>query len=197
MTAIVAVLAGGRGQRMGGSKPTAMLAGRALISYPLDAARAAGLEAVVVAKHCTMLPAALEERVLVEPEEPVHPLCGAIAALDFAAASPTPAVVLVGCDMPFLTAPLLAWLAELEGAAVAEVDGRLQPLLSRCLTTDIRSLKGSLAEERSLSTAMRSLDPRVLDTKDLSRFGDPERLCFNVNDGEDLNTAEEWLTCVS
>ncbi len=197
MAAIVAVLAGGLGQRMGGAKPTAMLAGRALISYPLAAVRAAGLEAVVVAKHSTTLPHGLQERVLAEPEEPVHPLCGAIAALDFAAASSVPAVVLVACDMPFLTAPLLTWLAELEGTAVPEVDGRLQPLLSRCLTTDIGSLKSSLAEERSLSTAMRALDPHVLDATDLSRFGNPERLCFNVNDGEDLHTAEEWLTCVS
>jgi len=197
MTAIVAVLAGGRGQRMGGAKPTAMLAGRTLISYPLAAARAAGLEAVVVAKRSTTLPDGLEERVLIEPQEPVHPLCGAIAAIDFATASSAPAVVLVACDMPFLTAPLLTWLADLEGTAAAEVDGRLQPLLSRCLITDKGSLKDSLAQESSLGAAMRALHLRILDAEDLSRFGDPERLCFNVNDGEDLRRAEEWLTCVS
>ncbi|MHB8240500.1 MAG: molybdenum cofactor guanylyltransferase [Solirubrobacteraceae bacterium] len=194
MTAIVAVLAGGRGQRMGGAKPTAELAGRTLISYPLEAARGAGLEAVVVAKRSTTLPATLQERVLVEPEEPVHPLCGAIAALDFAAASSAPAVVLVACDMPFLTPPLLTWLANMEGAAIAEADGRLQPLLSRCLTSDASSLQASLAEQRSLTTAMRALGPRVLAAEDLSRFGDPGRLCFGVNDGEQLRAAEEWLT---
>ena len=53
---IVAVLAGGRGRRMGASKATVALAGEPLISRPLAAARAAGLEAVVVAKPDTALP---------------------------------------------------------------------------------------------------------------------------------------------
>lgn len=50
-----AVLAGGRGSRLGGAKPTAELAGRPLISYPLAALAAAGLEAFVVAKPSTDL----------------------------------------------------------------------------------------------------------------------------------------------
>jgi len=66
---IVAVLAGGRGLRIGGAKPTRPLAGRPLISYPLSSARAAGLEAVVVAKPDTALPQ-LQERVIGEPDEP-------------------------------------------------------------------------------------------------------------------------------
>jgi len=45
-----AVLAGGRGSRLGDAKPTADLAGRPLISYPLAALTAAGLEPFVVAK---------------------------------------------------------------------------------------------------------------------------------------------------
>ena len=51
--ALVAVLAGGRGERIGGAKPTRALAGRALIDYPLSAAREARLETVVVAKRDT------------------------------------------------------------------------------------------------------------------------------------------------
>ncbi len=49
------VLAGGRGSRLGGAKPTADLAGRPLISYALAALAAAGLEAAVVAKPDTDL----------------------------------------------------------------------------------------------------------------------------------------------
>lgn len=45
-----AVLAGGHGSRLGGAKPTADLAGRPLISYPLGALIAAGIEPFVVAK---------------------------------------------------------------------------------------------------------------------------------------------------
>jgi molybdenum cofactor guanylyltransferase len=53
--ALGAVLAGGRGTRLGGAKPTTELAGRPLISYPLAALTAAGIEAFVVAKPSTDL----------------------------------------------------------------------------------------------------------------------------------------------
>ncbi len=54
-TAIGVVLAGGRGSRLGGAKPTADLAGSPLISYALAALAAAGLTAFVVAKPSTDL----------------------------------------------------------------------------------------------------------------------------------------------
>jgi molybdopterin-guanine dinucleotide biosynthesis protein A len=194
--AIVAVLAGGRGERLGGAKPTVALGGRALIRHPLAAAREAGLEAVVVAKPGTPLPE-LSETVLHEPELPRHPLCGVIAALEYAAKrSPAPAVVLVACDMPFLTGALLRWLAELDGPAVAEVDGQRQPLLALYLPRDLPLLREALAAERSLRTAIAPLEPRIVGELELSRFGRPERLCFNVNDAADLARAEEWLARV-
>lgn len=191
--AIVAVLAGGRGERLGGAKPSVALGGRALICHPLAAAREAGLEAIVVAKPGTPLPA-LSETVLHEPELPRHPLCGVIAALEYAAErAPAQAVVLLACDMPFVTGPLLRRLAELDGSAVAEVQGRLQPLLARCLPRDLPLLREALAAERSLRGAISALEPHIVDEAELSRFGNPERLCFNVNDAADLARAERWL----
>jgi molybdopterin-guanine dinucleotide biosynthesis protein A len=191
--AIVAVLAGGRGARLGGGKAMTPLGGRPLICHALDAARDAGLEAIVVSKPSTALPE-LDEVVLHEPEWPHHPLCGVVAALELAATrSPASAVVLLACDMPFVTGPLLRWLAELDGPAVAELDGQLQPLLARCLPRHLPLLREALAAERSLRGAISALEPRIVDEAELSRFGSPERLCFNVNDGADLARAEEWL----
>jgi molybdopterin-guanine dinucleotide biosynthesis protein A len=190
---IVAVIAGGQGQRMGGAKASALLAGRPLISYPLSAARAAGLEAIVVAKPATKLPR-LQEQVVLEPELPVHPLCGVIAALEYASESTSArAVVLLACDMPFLTGPLLAWLAGSEGAAMAEVEGRAQPLLARCPTAQSAQLHEALAAGSSLTAAMERLAPQKLDERKLRAFGAPARLCFNVNSPEDLLRAEGWL----
>ena len=178
---------------MGGAKATAMLGGRPLIEWPLAAAREAGLETIVLAKADTALPP-LEEPVVQEPELPLHPLTGVLKALELAGArSPAPAVVIVGCDMPFLTGELLGWLAVLRGAATAQVDGRLQPLLARCHPLHRGILQAALAEQSSLAAAISSLEPRVLDERELSRFGDPERLCFNVNSPEDLARAQEWL----
>ncbi|MCW3019381.1 MAG: 4-diphosphocytidyl-2C-methyl-D-erythritol synthase [Solirubrobacterales bacterium] len=190
---IVAVLAGGRGERLGGAKAMTRLGGRPLICHPLAAARGAGLETVVVAKRSTRLPS-LREQVAHEPESPHHPLCGVLAALELAATrSPAPAVLLLACDMPFLTSPLLGWLASLEGTAMAEIDGRPQPLLARCTPGHLPALREALDERRSLTAAIEALSPRLVRERELARFGSPARLCFNVNDAADLRRAEGWL----
>ena len=190
---IVAVLAGGRGIRIGGAKPTRALAGRPLISYPLSSARAAGLEAVIVAKPDTALPPT-GERVIVEPDEPRHPLCGALAALEHAQRrSPGGGVVLVGADMPFVNGALLRALAQVDRAVLLEVDGRRQPLPTRCLPAHARSLRGALEAESSLRAAFAALAPRVLVEDELRACGDPRRLCFSVNTPADLRRAERLL----
>jgi hypothetical protein len=43
-------------------------------------------------------------------------------------------------------------------------------------------LERALAERRSLRSALAMLGPGVLAGRELGRFGDPARLCFNVND---------------
>ncbi|HWD11416.1 MAG TPA: molybdenum cofactor guanylyltransferase [Solirubrobacteraceae bacterium] len=193
-SAIVAVLAGGRGTRIGGAKATVELAGRPLISHALAAARDSGLETIVVAKAGTPLPG-LAEQIVLEPGEPTHPLCGVLAALDFAAERhPSADVVLSACDMPFLTGALLRWIGGLEGAAMAQVGGRPQPLLARCTWADRPALADALARERPLSAALEALEPRILDERELGRFGSPPRLCFNVNDAQDAARAEAWLS---
>src|SRR3954469_1305574 len=109
MPVTVAVLAGGRSSRMGTPKALAPLGGAPLIARPLAAARAAGLPAVVVAKRASPLPA-LDVPVVVEPDEPTHPLCGVVAALEAGSAAVV-AVVAVACDQPWVTGEVLAALA--------------------------------------------------------------------------------------
>ena len=191
--AIVAVLAGGLGERLGGAKPSVALGGRALICHPLQAAREAGLEAIVVAKTTTTLPP-LQVQVVHEPQEPQHPLRGIVTALSFAAALPrSPAVVALACDMPFVTAALLQWLAGLEGPVIAQVDGRAQPLLARLPVESLPLLERALAAERSLQSSLGELSPSIVSDSELTRFGDPARLCFNVNDAAQLHAAGRWL----
>ncbi|HLB21413.1 MAG TPA: NTP transferase domain-containing protein, partial [Solirubrobacteraceae bacterium] len=134
---VVAVLAGGLGRRMGAAKAAVELAGRPLISYPLRAAAEAGLPALVVAKSDSELPP-LQALVVREPDSPRHPLCGVLAALRHVGAGKGElwpcdgerdgrergvgdgrAVLAVACDMPFLGARLLAWMAAMGEVAVA------------------------------------------------------------------------------
>jgi molybdopterin-guanine dinucleotide biosynthesis protein A len=188
--AIVAVLAGGRARRMGGAKASLMLGGRPLISYPLAAAADAGLPAIVLAKRSTPLPE-LAVPVIHEPDAPVHPLCGVLAALEHAAGlAPARAVVIVACDMPFLTGELLAWLARLDGPAMAALDGLPQPMLARLEAAHQPALRAALASQAALGAALSSLSPRLLGRRQLRAFGEPARLLFNVNRPQDLLRAE-------
>jgi molybdopterin-guanine dinucleotide biosynthesis protein A len=191
--AIVAVLAGGASRRLGQDKPCAELAGAPLIARPLAAARAGGLEAIVVAKPGTRLPQ-IEADVVLEPAEPSHPLCGVLAALRHALRRPRPpAVLVVACDMPFVTGGLLSWLAGRRGAVVAHADGRPQPLLARWPAAAVKHVQAALYARRPLVATLAELSPQIVDEDALSRFGDPRRLCFNVNDDGDLRLATRWL----
>ena len=187
---LAAVLAGGRGARMRAPKAMVPLAGRALIEHPLGVLREAGLETVVVAKPGSSLPV-LDVAVWQEPDEPVHPLCGVLRALDGAGGRP---VLAVACDMPFLAPGLLRRLAQAEAPLVVpEVAGRLHPLLARYSPELAPALREALRRRAPLQEAVRGLAPQRLGEDVLRRFGDPERLVFNVNDRADLARAQRLL----
>lgn len=187
---LFAILAGGRGTRMGGGKASAELGGRPLISYPLEAAHAANAEIVIVAKPDTELPP-VEVPILSEPERPIHPLRGIVTALQHAEGRP---VVALAADMPFLTGELLAWIERLpDPLAVPSQMGRLHPLPGRYGPSLLDPLTSAMNAERALRETVASLGPRELTAGDLARFGDPERLLLNVNTPEDLARAEADL----
>ena len=179
-----AILAGGRASRLGGEKATADLAGRPLIAYPLDAARDAGLDPLVVAKRSSILPE-LDCEIIGEPDDPSHPLLGILTAID-ACDGP---VLAVACDMPFVTAPLLSWLAEREPPMVAEIGGRLEPLLAVYGPGDAATLAIALEREAPLREAVEGLGPERVGEAELGRFGDPRTLVRSINTGADLAEA--------
>jgi molybdopterin-guanine dinucleotide biosynthesis protein A len=154
---LVAVLAGGRGSRMGAPKALAELGGEPLIARPLAAAAAAGLDAVVVAKDDTELPA-LGVPVWHEPAEPVHPLLGIVTALERAGQP----VVAVACDMPFVPPELLARLAAGPEAAVL-AGGRLEPFPARYEPAALPHLRAALGRSDSLRATLAALDPVTFD----------------------------------
>jgi molybdenum cofactor guanylyltransferase len=150
----------------------------------------AGLEPVVVAKPDTPLPH-VDCRVLSEPDEPRHPLTGLVTALS---ASAGRGVVAIACDMPLVPAKFLTWLAGLdEEVAVCEVGGRLHPLLARYSPAVAGQLAQALEAGVSMHDAIEPLGAHVVDEEQIARFGDPERIVFNVNSRADLETAERLL----
>ncbi|HET9198390.1 MAG TPA: NTP transferase domain-containing protein [Solirubrobacterales bacterium] len=188
--AVGAVLAGGRGRRLGGAKPTTELAGRPLVEYPLAAVEAAGLEPLVVAKAETDLPP-LDCRIALEPDSPRHPLHGILTALREAGGRP---VVAVGCDMPFLGPELLAWLAARpEPLVLLDPGDGPQPFPGRYDQALAPALTAELEAEAPLRRTLAALEPRTVAAAELSRFGPPERLCFNVNTPADLARARSLV----
>ena len=166
------VLAGGAARRMGGEKATALLAGRPLAAWALDALREAGFERrAVVAKRDTALPE-LDVPVWVEPDEPRHPLTGVAYALERAAGGD---VVTVPVDLPLVPAALLRELARAQGCAMV----RGQPLLARFAAGTALVPHGRVTE------AVLALGPAMLDAG-------PESL-LNVNTPADLAAAEALL----
>jgi molybdopterin-guanine dinucleotide biosynthesis protein A len=172
---------------MGAGKATTRLAGRPLISHPIEAARGAGLDVVVVSKPATALPD-LDVPVWLEPSHPQHPLLGIVTALERVRGG---AVLALGCDLPLLTPELLGWLAGLEGspAVVPVAAGRPQPLLARYSAEALEPLRQALGSGQTLTAAVAALGPRWVGEGELRLFGDPARLAFNVNTPEDLERA--------
>jgi molybdopterin-guanine dinucleotide biosynthesis protein A len=179
---IAAVLAGGRSRRMGTVKALAPLGGAPLIARPLAAARAAGLEPVVVAKPGSPLPGALDVPVWEEPAEPVHPLCGVVCALERAGAS----LLVLACDQPWVPAELLRTLAATDAdVALCAVEGRPQPLPARCAPALLPQLRAALAREAPLREALTGLAPVMVAAE--------ARWLAGVNTPEELAAAERAL----
>ena len=179
---LAAVLAGGAAARLGGAKATAELAGRPLISYPLAALAAAGIEAIVVAKQGSPLPQGLAVPVVTEPPEPRHPLAGIAMALEHAGGRP---VLACACDLPLVTSELLARLAASPPPAAADDGTRLHPTLALYPPTALPALRDAIGDGASATEALRALDPTTVPAT--------ARETFNVNTPADLARAENLL----
>ncbi len=182
---IGAVLAGGRGRRLGGSKPAAELAGRPLASYPAAALAGVCERVAVVCKQGTKLPELGGIERWDEPDEPQHPLTGIVHALERAKGP----VLVCAADMPFVTADALRTLLQGAGGAwapavVAVADGLLQPVLGLYAPAALDKLREA-PPDAPLTETVESLDP--------ARVALPPALVRSIDTPEELAEAEELL----
>jgi len=180
-----AILAGGAGRRMGAPKAALPLAGRPMISYAIDAARAAGLSPFVVTKAGIELPE-LDCRLVVEPAEPRHPLCGVIAALEHHGGP----VVVIACDVPLLPPGLLSRLARSTADLALPVHPRPQPLVARYSPSLLPRLRAALAAGEAMVDLAASLGGDRLGETELRALGDPAWMFANANDPAELDRVE-------
>jgi molybdenum cofactor guanylyltransferase len=186
VTPLGAVLAGGRGSRLGGAKATAEAAGRPLLAWALDALRAAVPDVVVIAKKATPLPPCDAPVHRDEPDD-FHPRHGIVSALRRGAGRP---VVVLPCDMPLVPPALLEVLLDVieDGApaAMPRSEGRVHPLCAAYAPATLQDLEAADPDE-PLTLTLERLGAVVLDADAAA-----DRM-LNVNTRADLAVAELLL----
>jgi molybdenum cofactor guanylyltransferase len=187
----VAILAGGRARRLGGENKSALRVGRASI-FDRQLAALDGLadRIFVVAGE----PARFDGRhVRVVPDR--VPDAGALGGIYTALCEASgPYVLVIACDLPFLTAPLLKKLMALADgtcdAVVPRTADGVQPLCAayaRRLVEPVRlQIESGHLKIQDLFGAIRV---RELGPAELAAFDPDGRLFFNVNTPDDLRQA--------
>ena len=105
-------------------------------------------------------------------------------------ASLTPRVLLVACDLPFVTAELLEFLLDrVEGyqaTAPMSPDGRLEPLCAIYSTDTLEHVTELIRSgERKVSRLFDRVRVRLIPFEDLSQLAGAERFFMNVNTPDD------------
>jgi len=110
------------------------------------------------------------------------PLGGLDAALEFARDDE---VVVVACDMPFVTAPLIRYLISVApgfDAVVPRTGAGIHPLCAVYMRTCKPSIGRRLAvRQLSMTSLLDDLRVRVVTDEELQAFGRPADLLANVN----------------
>jgi len=186
-----AILAGGRAARFGGRDKSAIVVdaadGRTILQRQLDALAplAGGIldDVLIVGGAADPRARTIEDRVAD---------CGPLGGLDAAlAAARRDAVLLLACDMPFVTTALLAHLAaaavEPFDAVVPRTERGYHPLCAVYRRTAADAVARNLAARRlKMQDLLEELRVSVVSSMVVERFGDRHRLLANVNTPADV-----------
>ena len=193
------ILAGGASTRFGEPKALAAVRGRRIVDRVRDALCAVLPQVVVSAND----PELFGDLGLPMRPDDVHgagPLGGILTALRWAGEYGRPGALVVACDMPWVSAPLLRMIAERAastsaGAVVPESGGRrgLEPLCAWYSVACLPQVERMVAEgeHRVHRLLIGGVDAEVIPLDQVRRVGDPEILFLNVNTVDDLRAAEE------
>jgi molybdopterin-guanine dinucleotide biosynthesis protein A len=193
-----AILAGGRATRFAGRDKSALVVdGRTILDRLIAELSEVADEILIVTgrtnEHVADALGPLHARVRVIADR--VPDSGPLAGLDAAlAAARDDALLLVACDMPFVTRQLLAYLLRLTedaDAVVPQSEHGYHPLCA-AYTRACRPFVAARLRERRLKMAdlMDDVRVRVVSPVELDAFGDRARLLANVNTPADFESLE-------
>ena len=192
-----AILAGGRATRFGGRDKSALvIEGRTIFDRQMsELSQIAGEILFVRAEAFPGLP---DPRPGVRMVADLMPGCGPLGGLHAALmAARGDVIVVVACDMPYVSAPFLAHLASLAGepdasvragepdsfvAVVPQTERGYHPLCAAYTRAAIEPIERRLAAGRlTMTDLLTDLRLRVVAPDEIALFGDPHQLLANVN----------------
>jgi molybdopterin-guanine dinucleotide biosynthesis protein A len=192
--ASAAILLGGRARRLGGIDKSALqVGGRSILDWQLAQVEQITDDILVVGAGATRERPGV--RVIQDRVRDCGPMGGLDAALE---AARDPELLLLACDMPFVTAPFLAHLVELTAAAaivVPRTERGYHPLCAAYTRACKAPVRRRLEEGRlALHQLFEDVRVRVVEGAELERFGVAERLLANVNTPGELHGLEALLS---
>ncbi|HKP85876.1 MAG TPA: molybdenum cofactor guanylyltransferase [Blastocatellia bacterium] len=188
------ITAGGFSSRMGKDKAWLRLGGSTMIERIINALKPVTSGVSIIANKEEYKYLGLP--VFADTYTGIGPLEAIRTAL---ANSPTRRILLVGCDLPFVTSELFSFLVGLEGdyRAVVPVgaDGRLEPLCA-VYTTDCLSEVTSLIEsgERKVARLFDRIPARFVGFDELSHLKGSSLFFENINTPEEFSSAIKIIT---
>ncbi len=194
----VAVLAGGASRRFGADKALVALCpdGPTMIELAVTAGRSVTEETFVVGheRYAPFLPGVP----IVPDDRPGEgPLAGIHAALRSTSAQ---RILVLACDMPCLSTPLLRWMATIPTIADVLIprtaDGRWQPMPAIYSRSAIRSIAEALtAGNRAVASIFPEVTVQEIGETEL-RALDPElHSLFSLNHPDQLERAMQCVSC--
>jgi molybdopterin-guanine dinucleotide biosynthesis protein A len=189
MPVSAAILCGGLGRRMGGAdKSQLVVAGRSFIDLQLAVLRPLTSDVMLVDRD-DQRAVADGVRLVTDRVRESGALGGLFTALD---AAEHDRVIVLACDMPFVTTEFLEYLIERATAdAVVPVDARgRHPICGVFHRRIAPALKLLIASGRlRVEAALATLDVREIGADDLRPFDTDGRLLLNVNTPYDYRRA--------
>lgn len=181
MSDSAAILAGGQATRFGGRDKSALVVdGRTILDRQVAALSSLTTDLLIVGGHLDHASA----RRVADLVPGCGPLAGLHAALTEARGD---AVAVVACDMPYVTAPFVAYLFSLlheTGAdiVVPRTERGYHPLCAVYARACLEPVATRLAERRlKMTDLVADVRTRVVTVEEIARFGDRHRLLANVN----------------
>jgi molybdenum cofactor guanylyltransferase len=189
----VTILAGGRGSRLGGVDKAALdLNGQPLLEHVLAALAPLAREILVVAND-DRLDGDQRLRVIRDPEPHAGVLPALLAALDTATSD---LMLLVACDMPFVSRSLVEWLIALAAGhdvVMPKVDGFEQPMHAIYRVQPVReAVRAALTRgDRRMISFLADVRTRSVEEAEIRSLDSELRSFFNVNTPDDLALARQ------